>query len=132
MQTQVEFTTDLFPELPGEAEESDNGFIGRGFAEWIRDKLPEHGQATDSDGIVAEDFGWLCYLENEFPLWIGCNNHGENADGGTSYTAMIVAEPPFRFFRKIDTKPALTKAVDALKSLIESEPGIRDVSWIDD
>ncbi len=62
MEAQVEFKTDMFPALPGEAEENINGFLGKGLAIWIRDQLSAHGQPTDEDGIVAEDFGWVCFL----------------------------------------------------------------------
>lgn len=134
MDTHVEFKTDMFPELPGEAEENINGFLGKGVALWIRDQLPAHGQATDEDGIVAEDWGWLCCLECDFPLWIGCGRTAadDEPDGAVEYRAFVVAEPPFRIFRKIDTKPAVSKALVAFRSLIESEPRIRDVVWSKD
>ena len=132
METQVEFRTKMFPERPGEREENVNEFVGKAFCEWIRDELPRHGQETENN-IIAEDFGWLCYLKCEFPLWIGCNNHGEDETGMTSYTAIVAAEPRRGLFRKgPDPKPALEKAAAAFKRLIESEPKIEDVKWVED
>ena len=129
MNTQVEFKTKMFPEREGEAEENINGFIGMAFCEWIRDELPKHGYGT-KDEIIPEDFGWLCYLDCEHPLWIGCNNNGIDDDGFTSYIAMIVAEFPKKLFRKSpDPKPDLERAVAALRSLIESEPRIKEAAW---
>ncbi|MDF1754651.1 MAG: hypothetical protein P1U89_17840 [Verrucomicrobiales bacterium] len=130
MDTQFEFRSKMFPELPGEADENINGFIGKAFCEWVRDELPKHGHGTE-DQIIAEDFGWLCYLECEHPLWIGCNHHGEDEDGMSSYTAMVVAEFPKKLFRKgPDPKPALEAATRAFRRLIESEPAIVDVQWM--
>ena len=119
----------MFPELPGETEENINGFVGKAFCEWIRDELSKHGHGTENE-IIAEDFGWLCFLECEHPLWIGCNNQGEDDQGMTTYTAMVVAEFPKKLFRKgPDPKPALEAATKAFRSLIESEPRIIDVKW---
>lgn len=119
----------MFPELPGETEENVNGFIGRAFCEWIRDELPKHGHGT-TDQIIAEDFGWLCMLECDHPLWIGCNHQGEDGEGMTAYSAIVVAEFPKKLFRKgPDPNPALEAASAAFKSLIESESRIVDVKW---
>lgn len=129
MKTNVEFNSDMFPEIPGEAEEHVNGFIGKSFCEWIRDELPKHGQDT-RDEIIPEDFGWLCTLECEHPLWIGINNNGLESSGLTSYVAIVVAEFPKKLFRKSpDPKPHLQKAISALEALIKSEPRIKSVSW---
>lgn len=131
--TQVEFRSKKFPELPGEAEENVNGLIGKGFCQWVRHELPKFGQGR-RDEIVAEDFGWLCFLECEYPLWIGATHQGEDQEGMASYSAIVVAEFPRRWFRKRpDPTPFLEAAAAAFRRLIESEAEIRDVRWfIDD
>lgn len=129
MQRTVEFKTKMFPEREGEKEENVNGFVGKAFCEWVRDELPRHGQGTEND-IIAEDWGWMCYLESEFPLWIGCNNLGEDEDGYTHYIAMVVEEFPKRLFRKSpDPLPCLDKACLAFRSLLDSEKEILDIEW---
>ena len=131
MKTEVEFKTKMFPEIDGETEENINGFIGKAFCEWIRDELPKFGYSTE-DNIVAEDFGWLCFLDCQYPLWIGCNNQGKDDEGYSSYLAMVVEEFPRKWFKKSpDPKPDLEKAAKAFKALLESEERIKDVKWFE-
>jgi len=124
----VEFRTDIFPAYENEEGESVNGFIGRRCVEWVRDGLPRYGQETLS--ICPEDWGWLVFLEETFPFWIGCNNMGCGDDGLPEYHLIIVAEPRNRLFRKkINTRPAMDKAVMALHELISNEPKILNPRW---
>ena len=51
-------------------------------AEFLRDSLREVFQTQE---LVAEDRGWMLPIANDqFPLWIGCGNYEEYADGYSS------------------------------------------------
>ena len=149
MNTRVEFKSAAFPKYPDEdAELVNSNCWGKRLAEFIRDTLPKHGIPTS--GLLCEDWGWLVNVENEdFPLWIGCGivddfSEGEDDEqegakqlnspsgqGLIEFCVFVTAEPNFmqRWFRRVDTKPAVQKVVDGLRRLIEASPEIRNVVW---
>ena len=91
MQTHVEFRSDRFPAYDGEEQQVNPGRWGRRLAEFLRDNLRKEGfQAQE---LVAEDWGWMLPIENDqFPLWIGCGNYEEYADG---FLCFIEPHTPF-------------------------------------
>jgi hypothetical protein len=76
MQTHVEFTSLDFPAYLGEDKEINPRRFGKRLAEFLAQKLPQHGFSVSSIG--TEDWGVMVELDNpEFPLWVGCGNYEE-------------------------------------------------------
>ena len=145
MNTRVEFKSAAFPKYPNEdAEVVNSNCWGKRLAEFIRDSLPKHGIPTED--ILCEDWGWLVNVKNpDFPLWIACGVQDEFSDdeedtscgsapgnnGITQFCVFVTAEPSLvqRWFKRVDTQPAVQKVVDGLRRLIEASPDIQDATW---
>lgn len=143
MKTRVEFKSAAFPMYPNE----DTGLVnstcwGKRLAEYIRDNLPKHGITTG--GILCEDWGWLVNVRNpDFPLWVACGVQDEFSDSDeesedersnsqsnpvTQFCVFVTAEPSLvqRWFKRVDTNPAVQKVVDGLHRLLEASPDIQN------
>jgi hypothetical protein len=151
MITRAEFKSAAFPKYPNEdAELVNSNCWGKRLAEFVRDSLPEHGIPTED--ILCEDWGWLVHVKNhDFPLWIGCGVQDELSDSGgktedkgkasqttpsgndgiIQFCIFVTAEPNLvqRWFKRVDTKPAVLKVVDGLRRLLEASPHIQDATW---
>lgn len=151
MYTRLEFKSSAFPKYPNEDGELVNSNCwGKRLAEFVRDSLPRHGIQTND--ILCEDWGWLVNVENtDFPLWIGCGVQDESSDseeesedqesssqntlgggrGVTQFCVFVTAEPGLiqRWFKRVDTKPAIQKVVDGLHRLFDSSPDIQELTW---
>ncbi len=151
MNTRVEFKSAAFPKYPNEdAELVNSNCWGKRLAEFVRDSLPKHGIQTED--ILCEDWGWLVNVKNpDFPLWIACGVQDESSDsdeeredegstsqstpaggsGVTQFCVFVTAEPSLiqRWFKRVDTKPAVQKVVDGLRRLFESSPDIQEATW---
>jgi hypothetical protein len=69
-------------------------------------------------------------LENaDFPLWIGCGHQNGEAD---EFLCFIEPSRPFikKWFKQIDTTSKVGRASQALAKILESDPDIREISWI--
>ncbi len=127
MKTHVEFRSELFPPCEEEAELAKAGVYGKRLAEYLARELPKHGATVV--GITDEDWGWVVKLENEaFPLWIGCGHYQEYEDG---FLCFVEPSKPVvrRFFKRIDARPAIERAVAALDAVLGAEPEVHDVKW---
>jgi hypothetical protein len=145
MNTRVEFKSAAFPKYSNEdAELLNSNCWGKRLAEFVRDGLPKHGIPTED--ILCEDWGWLVNVKNpDFPLWIACGVQDEFSDaeedtscgsppgnnGITQFCVFVTAEPSLvqRWFKRVDTQPAVQKVVDGLRRLIEASPDIQDATW---
>jgi hypothetical protein len=129
MRTHVEFLTDKFPTYPGEEEKINPGRWGQRLAEFLQRHLQARGILVAGE-IGFEDWGCEIKLEQTpFPMWIGCGNYEEYPDG---FLCFIEPSKPLirRFlFKKIDTRPEVTRIADALDAILISDPEIRDVKW---
>jgi hypothetical protein len=144
MNTRVEFKSAAFPKYPHEdAELVNSNCWGKRLAEFVRDSLPKHGIPTED--ILCED--WGCVKNPDFPLWIACGVQDEFSDaegeedtscgstpgnnGITQFCVFVTAEPSLvqRWFKRVDTQPAVQKVVDGLRRLIEVSPDIQDATW---
>lgn len=128
MQTHVEFRSSKFPAYPGEEDEVNPGLWGKRLAEYLRDRLREHG--TEVDEIYSEDWGWAVPIKNEgFPLWVGCGHYQEHDDG---YLVFIEPSKPVirrGLFRKVDTTVAVGRVAQVLDKILSDEPEIREMRW---
>ena len=80
MRTHLEFRSAAFPACPGEEEEINPGRWGKRLAEYLISELPKRG--FEVARANPEDWGWRIDLRHDaFPLWIGCGNYEEYADG---------------------------------------------------
>lgn len=127
MKTQVEFRSRKFPPYEGEEERINPGVWGKKLAEYLVHKLSERG--IETDGIVAEDWGWYVPVQNEgFRLALCCGHQYGDDDEFLCFTDPAV--PVFRkFFRKIDATVELTRLTEALEEILDSDPDIQDVVW---
>ena len=138
MKTRVEFKSSAFPKYENEDEEIVNtNRWGKRLAEFVRDHLPQYGVETEN--VLCEDWGWLVYTKSdEFPVWIGCGPMDDFEEEGThesgtqtEFCMFVEAEPGFfkKLFKKVDTKPAVSKVVAAIRRMIEDRPEFESVEW---
>jgi hypothetical protein len=85
MKTQVEFRSSKFPPYEGEEEQINPGLWGKRLAEYLVQKLPEQGIATDE--IIAEDWGWYVPVPNDgFRLALCCGHQYGDDDQFLCFT----------------------------------------------
>src|SRR4051812_23851980 len=99
MLTHVEFKSDDFLPYDSEQYEVNAGRWGKRLADFLTSDLNQHGFRASQP--IAEDWGWVVRIENNnFPLWIGCGNYGD--DG---FLCFIHPRKPkiWRWFRRVDT-----------------------------
>lgn len=127
MKTQVEFRSSKFPPYEDEEEEINPGLWGRRLTEYLAARLAEKGIETDE--MVIED--WGCYLpvrNDEIPLALCCGHQYGDDDEFLVFTDP--SSPTIKkLFRTIDATPQLTRLVDALREILESDSDIREIVW---
>ena len=129
MKTVVEFRSDKFPPFDGEEQQLNPGLWGRRLAEYLQARL--HEQGCETDPIIAEDWGWMVPVRHEaLPLWIGCGHQYGDED---QFLCFVEPAKPFirRWFKKIDTQADVSRLVDALDSILQNDPDITDIGWVD-
>ncbi len=127
MQTHLEFRSDRFPPYDGEEREVNPGRYGKRLAEFLQRGLAAKGFETGEP--VAEDWGWLVPIRNDaFPLWVGCGNYEEYAEG---FLCFIEPHTPTvrRWFRRIDASARVRELRDAIDAVLSTDPGVRDKRW---
>lgn len=104
MKTQVTFRSSKFPPYEGEEEQINPGLWGKRLAEYLVRRLAERGIQTD--GTVAEDWGWYIPVHNEgFRLALCCGHRDGDEDQFLCFTdpATPVVK---KLFKKMDATPA--------------------------
>lgn len=129
MKTQVEFRSAKFPPYEGEEEEINPVLWGRRLTEYLARQLAARGIETEE--MVIEN--WGCYLpirNDGFRLALCCGHQDGDDD-----QFLVFADPSTprvkKFFRMIDATPQLTRLLDALREILESDPDIREIAWCD-
>ncbi len=128
------FKSSKFDIEPGEDEEINPGIYGRSLARWLKERLEAKGYSI---AIIEEDWGrCLMCSRDPFMLWVGVGNvidddatplgDGPPAKEQVTWHCFATAEVFFwkRLFRKIDTKPALSKLNADLGQILSAEPEI--------
>ena len=129
------FKSSKFEIEPGEDEEINPGVYGRQLAHWLKQKLEEKGYAVEY--VVNQERG-RCLLcsRNPFILWVGCGSMKYSEGVGKQpvspskeqivWRCFVVAEVPhfLRFFRKVDTAPAVAKLYSDLGEILCAEPEV--------
>ena len=127
MGQQVTFTTTYFKPVAGEEEDTNPGRFGKALAQWLADRLNEHGVAVK--GIIPDDFGWVVLVSRKpFMLWLGCGN----SEGSTSkWSVFSVVEPSLfqSLFKRGDTREALKNLEAYLAELVSLIPEVSNVIW---
>ena len=134
------FKSSKFEIEPGEDKEINPGVYGKQLAIWLKQRLEEHGYGVED--IINEDWGrCLMCSRDPFNLWIGCANmwdeqtvvnQGPSPDDPPPakehviWHCFVTAEVPFwkRWFRKIDTAPAVSKLFADLGKILRAETEI--------
>ena len=129
MKTQVEFKSSKFPPYEGEEEEINPGLWGRRLAEYLVQKLADLGVETED--IIAEDWGYYVPLRNEgFEIALCCGHQDGDDDEFLCFTEP--SKPITRkLFRKVDATAQLSRLVEALEKILQSDPDIREIVWIE-
>jgi hypothetical protein len=129
MKTQVEFRSAKFPPYEGEEEQINPGLWGRRLTEYLAQKLAARGIETEE--MVIED--WGCYLpirNDGFRLALCCGHQDGDNDQFLVFTDPSTPRVK-KFFRTIDATSQLTRLLDALREILESDPDIREIAWCD-
>ncbi|CAG1021550.1 hypothetical protein IVG45_22330 [Methylomonas sp. LL1] len=127
MRTHLEFTSSDFPAYPGEEQEINPGRFGKRLAEFLAQKLPEHGFSVSSIG--TEDWGVMVELENDaFPLWIGCGNYEAFENG---FLCFIEPSVPIvrKWFKKIETGSTVEKLATAIDAILIASGKVSSPRW---
>lgn len=130
------FSSDLFEIEPGEDEAINPRMYGRQLARWLKARLEARGYEVEP--AIEEDWGRCLMCSRElFLLWVGCGNEYDydTAEPGDPpppaaqvvWRCFAVAEVPLwkRWWRKLDSAPALAELDRALRDILVSEPRIR-------
>jgi hypothetical protein len=129
MKTQVEFRSSKFPRYEGEEDEINPGLWGKRLTEYLASELAKKG--IDTDEMIVED--WGCYLpvRNEgFDLALCCGHQYGDDDQFLVFTEPSTPKVK-KLFRTIDAEPQLTRILDALRKILESDTDIREIVWGD-
>jgi hypothetical protein len=100
---------------------------GKRLAEYMSQKLQERGIKLLE--IIAEDWGYYLPIQNEgFRLALCCGHqYGDNDQ------FIIFTDPQApkvrKLLRVIDATSQLTKLVNAVKEILENDPGIYEIEW---
>ncbi|MFN0277301.1 MAG: hypothetical protein ACKVRN_01735 [Pyrinomonadaceae bacterium] len=125
MKTQFEFRSSKFPPYEGEEEQINPGLWGKRLAEYLVEKLAEKGSETEE--MVAEDWGWYVPVKNEgFRLALCCGHQNGDDDEFLCFTDPSTPVVK-KFFKKIDTTPQLTRLTEAVNQILSSDPEIREL-----
>jgi hypothetical protein len=129
MKTFVEFRSSKFPAYSGEEEEINPGIWGRRLAEHLIERLEQNG--IETNGYFMEDWGYYLPIEIEGCRFGLCCGH-QYGDGDQLIVFTDPRTPKFRkLFRSVDVTPQLTKLVDAVARILDTDPDIREINWID-
>jgi len=127
MKTQIEFRSSKFPPYEGEEEEINPGLWGKRLTEYLASKLAEKGIETEE--MAVEDWGCFLPVRNEgFRLALCCEHQNGDDD-----QFLVFTDPPTpkvkKLFRTIDVTPQLTRVLEALRQILESDSDIREIVW---
>ncbi|MDN2583802.1 hypothetical protein [Aquibium sp. ELW1220] len=129
MKTFVEFRSKKFPRFDGEEEQINPGVWGLRLAEYMDSKLEGRGIATH--GILSEDWGYYIPLQGDGAGVALCCGHQYGDDD----QFIIFTDPKIPRFRKlfriVDVTRQMSELLDAVRAILESDPDIRDIKWLD-
>jgi len=127
MRTHIEFLSEAFPPYESEEEQINPGRYGKRLADFLADGLKNHNFQVTS--VSPEDWGWMVELENtEFPLWVGCGNYEEYANGFLCF--IEPSKPTIRkWFKKIKTTDVVERLASAIESILEQSNEISNIRW---
>jgi hypothetical protein len=127
MKTQVEFRSSKFPPYEGEEKEINPGLWGKRLTEYLAVKLAEKGIETEE--MAVEDWGCFLPVRNDgFRLALCCGH--QNGDDDQFLVFTDPATPKVKkLFRTIDATPQLTRVLDALRLILESDSEVREIVW---
>jgi hypothetical protein len=127
MRSHLQFSSTAFSPYPGE-EEVNPGIFGKRLAEHLAKRLPAHGLAVAED-LIPEDWGWQVQLEGQpFPVWIGCANYEDLANG---FLCFVEPSKPFvrRWFKKFDTRETVERVAAAIETILKESGEVQQMRW---
>ena len=105
---------------------------GRHLAAYLAEHLPAQGFPRLD--CLAEEQAWrilVHYPAFTLMLALGCVRQGESADDDSEYVCAIHAHAGNMqsWLRKLDSKLATEKLVQALDVILQADPRIRNIRW---
>lgn len=129
MKTQVEFRSTKFPPYEGEQEEINPGLWGRRLTEYLAQQLAAKG--IETDGMTIEDWGCYLPIRKEGSKLALCCGHQDGDDD----QFLVFTDPATprvkKFFRTVDLSEPLTRLLTALREILESDPEIHEIVWME-
>ena len=124
MRTNIRFKSTKFAPLKPEEEQVNPETYGEELAKWVHDNIGSYGLKAAS--YFDEDWGWMVVFGRDFPVWIGCGNVGGSKNEWMCFCEVYRSFKD-RLFRKPLPEKELKQTVEALYSLIQSEPEISEI-----
>lgn len=126
MDLSVEFESELFvPFLPEDSQVNPQVY-GAELTYWLARKLAEKGVVTTYPN--NEDWGWFIeyFTDQGDEYWLCCSN----AEGANNKWFYYLNPKAKKLFGRDKAKPENAKSLmDALKSVLQEEQGIRNIIW---
>lgn len=127
MKTQVEFRSSKFPPYEGEETEINPGLWGKRLTEYLATCLAQLGVASDE--MTIEDWGCSLPIRTDHYRLALCCGH----QNGDDDQFLIFTEPRSpkakKLFYTMDATPEFTRALEALRQILEADPDIHDIVW---
>lgn len=127
MKTQVEFRSSKFPPYDGEEEEINPGLWGKRLTEYLAKELGKYGIETEE--MAIEDWGCYLPIRNDGYRLALCCGHQDGDDD----QFLVFTEPSKpkvkKLFRTIDATPQLSRLLDAVRAILETDSEIREITW---
>ncbi|AND67493.1 hypothetical protein ATSB10_00390 [Dyella thiooxydans] len=124
---QVTFDTGFFGIRPDEDEATYPGRYGEALARWMQQRLEARGVITE--GVIAEDFGWLVIVTRKpFLLWLGCGH----IDGSTTEWSLFPAVESSlagRLFGRRRHREALDALWRHVEAIVPGIPDVANIRW---
>jgi hypothetical protein len=118
------FRTSEFAFTRDAGERTKTGLYGKGLAEWVAERLPQHGIAVR--GVVEGELGWYAVLETRPQMYVGCVR--EDSDH-TRWRIFVLAERKW-FDGLLGRNHGLQDAMPVykpLKAILENAPDIDEL-----
>ncbi|WP_434777611.1 hypothetical protein [Neisseria sp. Ec49-e6-T10] len=123
----LRFKSNLFPVIPGEDEKVNPKRYGKKLTEWLAKELSTKG-FTIID-VFSEDFGRVIWVkDDDYRLYVCCGNEDEEIDIWVVFVSVEGGRFFNRLFGKDTRKEKMEKLLSAVRSCLQSENGITELT----
>jgi hypothetical protein len=145
MKTGLDFYSTGFPRCERDLEEMNPDIFGYRLAEYLAQRLPEHGFRVDF--TVPEDWGWLVVIGGAgFRLGVACANYdsqGYDSDSvdlaalrgneRNGFRCFVTPGKPRiqKWFRRVNTVPTIERLVSAVEAILRGRDDVSSLRRCD-